>query len=179
MSTLRIKLLEISHNLIKEIGDLKNVNPYSFSKKSQFMYGFKMEDKYNGKINFTRATPIHLEHIEFPPAAEVEKSDAVYNVGYNIEGSDTQFIKTNPAILFKVLKTVIECIKDFIKSNPNSTYIIFEVPKNTEEKNVYQKFYLYSALAAQNLPSGYTSGHIKVDNGTEGLYISPIYKRNN
>lgn len=175
MSTTFVKLFEVYKEMLNEVGDMKNIKPYSFIRPNHLKYQFVVEGDLEVTVNFMKWATEDLKYIKFPPAASIEKASAVYNIGYNIEGDDKQYMKPTAGMLFRILKTVLECIEDFMKSHSNIFITVFETSKISDENKIGQKLPLYIQLAYKNKPSGHRTGNVKFD-GEEGIYIGPIYK---
>lgn len=174
MSHTPLKIVKLLNEVINEIGDLKNVNPYDFEQQSKYNYVFYTDDNIKVEVNFEVLDELSLKFLKFPPVAQKDKADGVYNVGFDVGGSTTQYKKTDITYFYKIIKTVSVIILDFLKQNPNSILTIVGEGKKGEIGDTQKsRYYLQSAL--QNLPSGYRIGEVGYGS-SKGIYVGPVYK---
>lgn len=173
MSKNAINLLTLLNENLIEIGDLKNIVPFIINKVKNDKYQFKIEKGDIVDVLFT-LVPTNVHHlIDTPSIIDKEKIENFYNLGYSIKGISTQAKKTDVRELLKIMSTIMEIVKEFIKRNPNSSIMIFEENKKEELGLILgQKSLLYKSIISQNLPSGYLSSPVEF-NKQEGLIIAP------
>lgn len=83
----------------------------------------------------------------------IMQGKTVYNIGFSVEGTDVQHLKTNYKILIDILSTVSEIIVDFTNEYSPQVLLIrgnFKFDENTEE-NEGKKSILYGAIIDKNL----------------------------
>lgn len=137
--------------LMKEIGEA-NINPLKWEKVSPIKYAFLIN--INGEeeqviVDFQQITDESLKQFYFPPKYRNLKK--IYNVGYEISGTEIQFAKTDLKTLLVILSTVVNIIKDFIiKHYPNGLYV-----KGTEKElgsgDITKKTNLYKAFVEKQI----------------------------
>jgi hypothetical protein len=156
-STLLVPILE--QILVKEIGEA-NIPPLAWKKMSPTKYKFLVD------INdFTEVVTVDFERIEdegskqfyFPP--KYQSLENVYNVGYLVGRSESQYTTTDLKTLLTILSTVVDIIKNFLNEvNPDGLFI-----KGSEKElgsgDISQKSNLYQAFLKKGIDStpGYTS----------------------
>jgi len=163
--------------LVKEVGDLNNINSYNFIKNSSNKYSFKTEDKLGVIVTFTP--------FDENDCKELNISYPAYNISYFLEGVETQYQKTNYEYLIKILKTVFDISIDWINNNPKINNItLFASNKNKDTfltKTDPQKSKLYKIIFIKNinkLPGG--NWDFKTINVDEDFYQGLlIYRKNN
>ena len=174
MSHTPLKIVKLLNEVINEIGDLKNVNPYDFDQESKYNYVFYTDDNIKVEVDFEILDELSLKFLKFPPAAQTDKADRIYNVSYTVGGVSTQYKKTDISYFYKIIKTVSAILLDFLKQNPNSILTIVGEGKKGEIGDAQKsRYYLQSAL--QNLPSGYRIGEVSYGS-SKGIYVGPVYK---
>jgi hypothetical protein len=162
MASLKYLFLEsIDEIILKEIGDGSSKS-YNFKRKSFVQYSFiaglgnniKEEvavDFQNLDINQDFKKKL-LQNIFIP-------SDKMYNVGYNIQGNEFQFRKTELRVLLRIISTVVKIIEDFITNiNPDLLFVI-GTPKKQGGLDSEKKSILYNAFIEKQLNkfSGYSA----------------------
>jgi hypothetical protein len=159
--------LEESINLVMQLEalDFKNIKPYT-----------KTGDSYEtpiGKVGLevSEMDEEDLENLKFPQIVQQSlqfyqnkpgANTTIYNVGYDVEGTTTQYAKTSYKELVKILYTVMIAVKEFIEKEKPFAITLFSTPKDEAvvKSNPLaddpQKMNLYKYIVASNLPSGYT-----------------------
>lgn len=174
MSHTPLKITALLNEVINEAGDLKNITPYDFTQESKYNYIFYTDDNEKVNVGFEVMDDYYIKFLTFPPSAQEDKADGVYNIGFDINGNTTQYKKTGISYFYRIMKTVSVIILDFLKQNPNSILTIVGEGKRGEiGDNQKSRYYLQSTL--QNLPPGYRIGNIKYG-PVKGIYVGPIYK---
>ncbi len=160
-----IKLKTLYENLIKEVGELENIDSYSFSQFSPDVYEFKTDDGLKIEVWF--------DEIECP------KHVWVWNVSYKIEGVESQLKKETYKYLIKVIKTVFDIVIDWIKNNPEVKHLSLFAGHKDESRFLSQtddqKHNLYKIIYLKNrhkLPGEWIHREIEVFEGFKGLVIS-------
>lgn len=158
MSKLSTNLVSILEQLlVKEIGEA-SIPPLDWIQRTPIDFQFEID--INGESNyvnveFERGGDATKEFF-LPPAYRDAKS--LYNVGFDIEGTETQFAKTNTKTLLQIISTVVDIVKHFIKTRQPDALSFIATEKNRDSNNM-QKSNLYQAFIKKGISSipGYTS----------------------
>jgi len=151
-----MNLRELKH-LIKEsylieIGDLKGIKPFPYERILGDEYEF-ISNVGKVEVNFGEYeqsdTNLNVKYEGF------DYKKPQINVGYILEGVDSQYLKSNPRELFKILKTIVDITNDYILNNSPYTLLFFGVDKYGSSSDDKQKNSLYLSIINQNLPTGY------------------------
>ena len=142
----------IKESYITEIGDLKGIKP--------FPYEQVLGDEYEFQSNVGRVNVNFEELTQSDTDLKVSYGGFDYgqpqvNVGYTLEGVDSQYLKSNPRELFKILKTIVDITNDYISKQSPYVLLFFGVSKDGGLKDDRQKNSLYLSIMNQNLPTGY------------------------
>jgi hypothetical protein len=152
MSSYKTLLLPIIKELlIKEIGEA-NITPLKWTRVSPVKYKFLVDIG-----DFTEVVTVDFEQIiddiekqfYFPP--KYRKLQKIYNVGYQISGTEIQFAKTDLKTLLIILSTVVDIIKNFIENNNINGLYIRGSEKEIGSGNNSQKTNLYKAFISKQL----------------------------
>jgi len=173
MSKNAIKLITLLNENLLEIGDLKNITPYTINKVREDKYKFEIEEGDIVDVMFTLIGESEVEYIDLAPIFKKSQLKKFYNLGYSIKGVSTQAKTSNIQELLKIMSTLMVIVKGFLENKEDTCILIFE--ENKDESLGFtkgQKGLLYKSLISQNLPKGYISGPAKFVN-IEGLIISP------
>ena len=179
MKVSRIQLIKLINEVIGEVGELSNIIPVTITGKNfntdqeslaLFSLPTKDDTSIEGSIIITRVPPSELDRIKLPPVAAQEQ---VYNIGYDLNGDDTQYVKTDYKTLISILKAVAEfTIEHLSKVGGDVSYLIGATDKlSGAHIQDPQKSSLYQAIISKNLPIGWRAGNVKLD-GQEIYYIS-------
>lgn len=158
MSSLSTNLIPILEQLlIKEIGEA-NIPPLKWEQLTPLRFRFEIyieEELSYVNVEFERGGDATKEFF-LPPAYRKIKS--FYNVGFDIDGTETQFAKTNTKILLQVISTVVDIVKFFIKTRQPDALSFIATEKNRDGNN-FQKSNLYQAFIKKGVKSipGYIS----------------------
>jgi len=172
-----IKLISLINEMIEEIGDLSNIEPLPRRGFNNWEVPGKDEETYKLEMDIS-PVPLYSKAKylnKIPPSYDT--SEDLYHVSFAIENMDTQFMKTSPKILFRILKTVASEIKKSLSraedADSNPILMIGAQSKLGLGKEDPQKLKLYKAIIAKNLPSGYRINSVKnfFDDGYEGILI--------
>jgi hypothetical protein len=137
--------------LINEIGEA-NIQPLKWTKTSPVRYKFLVY------INdLTEVVTVDFEQIidqvekqfYFPP--KYRNLNKIYNVGYEVSGTETQFAKTDLKTLLTILSTVVDIIKNYINTNDIDGLYIKGSEKEIGSGDISQKTNLYKAFISKQL----------------------------
>ena len=174
-----MKLTEIlNESILKEIGDLNKIEPYKFSVNGPYTTFFTdQDDRVN--VDFTGIYGKSKDRIKLPPI--VAGREMIFNIGFDISGTDSQYRKSNFKYLIRILKTVVEICKIVIKKeNANAKswkkeppVFIFGARDKLGRDFIAdsQKSRLYKLILDKNLPKSYRIGNVTID-GIKGLYFT-------
>jgi hypothetical protein len=158
-----IKLLKLLHEMINEVGDLQNIQPfdYTITDNGGEFDAFLNNEKVKVETTFTES-PSNINHMfSFPPVISPNHKK-IYNIGFSIRNNDEQFSKENYHILIRILKTVVNIITDSLSKYPkDSIFVFFATSKIGKGFEDPQKMKLYKLIMQNNLPSGYRMGTAK------------------
>jgi hypothetical protein len=137
--------------LVKEIGEA-NIQPLEWTKISPIRYKFitYINDLTEVvTVDFQQIVDKTEKQFYFPP--KYRNLNKIYNVGYEVSGTEIQFAKTDLKTLLTILSTVVDIIKDFIKNHyPKGLYI-----KGTEKElgsgDISKKTNLYKAFIEKQI----------------------------
>ncbi len=159
-----IKLKTLYEHLIREVGELENIDPHSFSQFSPNVYEFKTDDGLNVEVWFEEN---YIKHV------------LCWNVGYRLDGVESQLKKETYKYLIKVIKTVFDIIVDWVKNNPEVEHLSLFAGNKDESKSLShtddQKHNLYKIIYLKNkhkLPGEWVHREIEVFKGFKGFVIS-------
>lgn len=148
-----IKLKLLLEQIIKEVGEIDKIEPYSWEKISNIKYKFFDKDGDLINVIFNKYSKDDIEYI-LNKSKALPNSNEYYNVSYNIEEKETQYKKDNYLSLLKIIKTVYDIIKDFINNKDISGLTFFARNKNEDfflSKTDPQKEMLYKAVLLKNI----------------------------
>jgi len=141
-------LKALLYEVISEVGDIQNIDSYSFTKISNESYEFETEQGDKVKVSFLIA-PLSILKVEDP-----DHKQTFTNIGFTISGSETQLKKSTYSYLVKIIKTVIDVILDYLKIN-HPKYIFISATNKSDEKSMVefdlQKGKLYQAIMLKNI----------------------------
>jgi len=146
----KITLVKLLDEIINEVGDFNNIIPYEYDQS-----GFILSDGYKVDVKISE---LGNNIIDIPPIFN-PYDNKIYNLSFNVEGDDAQFKKSNYAELIKILKTVVEILKDKIEILLKGS--IFTILASDKKGNISmdkQKFKLYKSIISKNIPSDYRIG---------------------
>ena len=133
--------------LVNEIGEA-NIQPLKWSKISPTKYKFLVD------INdFTEVVSVDFQIVGqvekqfyFPP--KYRNLENVYNVGYEVSGTEIQFAKTDLKTLLTILSTVVDIIKNLISDHRSiDGLFIYGTAKELGDKDTSQKTNLYEIVS--------------------------------
>jgi hypothetical protein len=162
-------LKALLYEVISEIGDVENIESYSFTKISNQNYEFETDQGDKVKVVFFIA-PLSVLNVKDP-----NPKQTFTNVGFSISGSETQLKKSTYSYLIKIIKTVIDVILDYLKTNHPKYLFISATNKSDEKSSIEfdtQKNQLYQAIMLKNinkLPKYNGEWKYKILNGVLGM----------
>jgi hypothetical protein len=147
--------------LIAEIGEA-SFPPLKWEQLTPLRFRFEIyieEELSYVNVEFDRGGDAAKEFF-LPPAYRNVKS--FYNVGFDIDGTETQYAKTNIKILLQIMSTIVDIVKYFIKTRQPDALCFIVTEKNRNSNNL-QKSNLYQAFIKKGISSipGYTSDTYK------------------
>jgi len=143
----------IKESSIKEIGDLKNIQTYSYQKIKPNSYTFETEFG-NVDVNFDEFFYKDWEGFKVD-YNQYDYSGKVYNISYTIDDVTSQIEKTNYKELIKIMSTIRDIVEDFISSSSPYALLMFGIDKSGGVSSDKQKNSLYLLLASKHLPPNY------------------------
>lgn len=175
MSTRIPKLLEIYQEILQEVGDLKNIEPYPYTRVEKGVYETTLETGEELSILLENAEEWQeLGLLQIPSSINIKKTDKIYNLGFGVNDSDSQQKKATLPILFRILKTVLVIAEEFLRNNPNTFLVIFPEDKVGEKETQKRDYYL-EILAKQDI-SGYIRGEVKLQSKV-GTIFGPFRRK--
>lgn len=155
-----IILNKLLQEIINEVGDLKNISGYDYDLNNDGgIFYFEYENqKLKCKVSLTEVPSQINVSFKLPPIIN-QSNKPIISVGFDIEGTDEQYLKSDYGLLLKILKTVVNIVKDLMPNYPENTIFIFMATSKTGEGfNDPQKMKLYKLILQQNIPLGYRMG---------------------
>ena len=161
-----MKLKELKHlikeSYLTEVGDLKGIKSFPYEETFQDEYTFKSNVGVV-EVNFEVFYPLDIDlDVSYEG---FDYGEELKNVSYTLEGVDSQYLKSNPRELFKILKTVVDTTNHFISENSPYALLFFGVSKDGSLQDDKQKNSLYLSIMNQNLPTGYRLSKATVEGG--------------
>jgi hypothetical protein len=148
-STLLVPILE--QLLVKEIGEA-SIPPLKWEQltPTRFRFEIYIEDEFNYvQVEFEKGGKAAIEYL-LPPAYRNVKS--FYSVGFDIDGTETQYAKTKLKTLLQIMSTMVDIIKHFVKTTQPGALFISSTEKNRNSDN-FQKSNLYQAFIKKGISS--------------------------
>ena len=154
-STNLVSILE--QLLVKEIGEA-SIPPLKWEQLTPTKFRFEIyseEELSYVNVEFDRGGDAAKEFF-LPPAYRNVKS--FYNVGFDIDGTETQYAKTNLKTLLQIMSTIVDIVKYFIETRQPDALCFIATEKNRNSNNL-QKSNLYQAFIKKGISSipGYIS----------------------
>ena len=152
---LRVWYSDHLYKRLDEAFDFKNIDIRPITKINNKVYHFDIifdDDPVDVYVDFIQIKP---EDVKLIPL--LESAQTIYNVAYAIgdEAISTQFKKSSLKIFIPILKTIVECINDFIDDNDPDILMFFAAGKYNKELNDLQKMNVYRSIADKHLPTNY------------------------
>jgi hypothetical protein len=163
-----IKLKLILEKLVSEVGDLNNIESYSYNDSR-----FRTEEGWEINVYFQLYNDEELEILNLKDML----GSSVYNIVFSVEGEQSQYQKSSLKTYFKIIKTVFNISKDFVKSRKVDGLTFFAADKKGLFKTDSQKDKLYKAIVMNSLKElpNWIMKDIELDN-FKGFMI---YNKNN
>lgn len=140
-----IELKILLEKLIKEVGELDSIESYPYKNNS-----FTTSEGWRVDVNFNKWND---EDLQFLDINTVHYPSPIFNVGFTVEGVESQFSTTTSLEYLKILKTVTSICYDFIrKNNPNG--LTFFAANKDESKFLTtdpQKMKIYKLIVMKQL----------------------------
>ena len=150
-----LKLVILLEEIMSEVGDLDKMLSYPVKKINDLQYSFDINQDLIAVVEFSTGDIDQnlLNGLKIPGNPSANNT---YNVGYIINGTDTQAKKLDYSTLIKVLKTVSEITIQFVKSHKQVEALLFLAMSKTGQpiNGSYsdpQKHNLYKAILIKNL----------------------------
>ena len=141
----------IKEMLVKEIGEA-NINPLKWTRVTPARYRFLVDVGDFTEVvtvDFDKFIEDETKQFYLPP--KYRNLEDVYNVGYEISGTELQLAKSDLKTLLTVLSTVVDIVKDFLSKNDVDGLYIRGTAKNMDSKDISQKSNLYKAFIKKQL----------------------------
>jgi len=173
-----ILLRIILEQIIKEVGDLDNIKPFSYKKINKLEYQFSDEKLNPIYVDFQKYDDSTIEYLNKTDfKSDILKKDVTFNVLYTIKGNQSQLYKSDYKTLIKILKTVLEIISDFINQNKEVEMLTFYAGNKDQNKLLSttdpQKTNLYKVILLKNINKypGWTYADTKNDSSFNGFVL--------
>jgi hypothetical protein len=141
----------IKEMLVKEIGEA-NINPLKWTRVAPARYRFLVDvGDFTEVVTVDFDKFIEDETKQFYLPQKYRNLEDVYNVGYEISGTELQLAKSDLKTLLTVLSTVVDIVKDFLSKNDVDGLYIRGTAKNMDSKDISQKSNLYKAFIKKQL----------------------------
>lgn len=182
MSVKLMKIYEslLSEGIIQEIGDFTNIDTYPIREVDWTTTAFRIPELDDAlvTVQFYKPSEAHYSFTS-PIVGQLQQAywdkhkqnpDIVF-LGYEIEGNDTQYAKTDHKVLIRVVATVCEIAKQRVEK-----YAPFGIAFGAQSKLGHattdpQKMKLYTVIAKQHIPAGYRLVDTNLD--VPGVYEGP------
>lgn len=147
-STLLMPIIESI--MLQEIGEA-DIAPLKWKRVSPYQYKFLVDINDLTEmvtVDFDQITDKVQRDFFFPP--KYRNLNNIFNVGYNVAGVETQFAKTDLKTLLSILSTVVDIIKDFLKTQSKLDGLYIQATETAagemKKTNLY-KAYIKKQLA--------------------------------
>jgi hypothetical protein len=160
--SLRINLLleDFEKRIVNEIGE-GNIKPFIWSGK------FYNIPPNKGYLTVFLAPLETQESIPEITVVFLEKEPGYYAVGFDVNEEDTQAFKSNSTYYLRIMSTVVNIVKSFIKNKDPKTLLITSTDKRTVT-TPGQKDRIYWAFLEKLVP---TLGSYETGRGEGGFLI--------
>ena len=136
---------------MKEIGEA-NIQPLKWTQVALTRYKFLVDIG-----DFTQTVTVDFDRFiddetkQFYLPQKYRDLEDVYNVGYVVSGTESQFAKSDLKTLLTILSTVVDIVKDFLNKNEVDGLYVRGTAKNIDSKDISQKSNLYKAFIKKQL----------------------------
>jgi hypothetical protein len=157
----QIKLLNLLNEILNEIGDLQNIEPYGFYYEPEES-GFYTDDRDLIVMRVEDDTEILRDELEASKIFEKDKN-IIYSLSFNVNGETTQAKKSNLKEFYKIIKAVsifaskeLERINSGLSRNEKPILVIGAQSKTIKGLvNDPQKYQFYQNILSKGLPPNY------------------------
>ena len=173
-------LSSILRDLILEVGDMNNQIPYDIQtpSKSKAEFFTDLGKKVSIEIQqidhemFERGVDLDsVPDIFFDSYNLTKKNKNLFNLTFDVNGSETQGAKTDLKGYFKIMKTILDFANDFIDKNKPFAIIILAEEKS--EHDIKKQY--YGEILKKNINTDYRLlDNIKSNFGNGGFIIMRI-----
>jgi hypothetical protein len=188
LNKIKTRLFEqIIAESILEALDFENIEPYEGGEVSLFktplgMVKISLDEKTSFDFSISKDNRVIVKQsYDFYGKKLKNAYPKIYNVGYSINGVDTQYAKSDYITLIKILYTVMVYVKKKYledKKDNNSFFGVFitATPKdNSKASNLSnidpQKNMIYKRIIMNNIPDGYEVSDAKLLSRRPGFLI--------
>ena len=155
-----LKLIKLVKEVINEVGDLKNMPPYTYKINNETGI-FYIDDDVEIKVQFQLLSLKDKYDFDISPVFDVFKNK-LYNIVFYANEKSDQYMKSDLKTLIKILKTTLDIILEIIPSYPKNTiFLISGEHKKGRLELDKQKMDLYKSIIKYNLPQGFRIGETK------------------
>lgn len=170
MDNSKISLAFLISEIIKEVGDLKNIEPYDYQIRKypegysgEFWVGLPSGDWAVAEVSIDHLDPANIVDLELPPIFEVNDPKIKgFSIVYTLGNKDAQFDKSDLKTYVKIMATVVSIVKEIISDNEKiyykPIYMFLSTSKTGQLGTQDTKLKYYQAILNNNLPSGYRMG---------------------
>ena len=143
-------------NILKEIGE-GTATPYKwkkvFTKEDTVFFAFKTDQGTSYKVALVNYVyeDFHENDKEYP-AIEVSFGIIPSDIHNNGDYAGDMFTVSNKGEMYRVMSTIVNIIKDYIKRNDNIKVIMYEPIKKEGEKG-FKRNDLYMAFIKKQIPT--------------------------
>lgn len=189
---MKLKPLLLPENIIKEIGDFKQIPAYQYNMRiggnDIRFYSFTDENH-----NFVRIDlqPVNMEELIYN-AKELNipinaadnfiqyiKNRNIYGIGFNVNDSEKQGVISDQSLLLKILATIQKIVMDFINAFHPKVFVFASAGLTNKNDNVNwvdnKKTRLFKRVVEEQLKE-LTGWRMKVIGGFTFIYDSSIEK---
>lgn len=156
------------YNKLDEAFDFENIEIHPIQRLNNTVYTFDVD--FDGTTVEVYVDFIAMMRDDITLIPLLDSAKTIYNVGYAIGDTmeTAQFKKSGLRTLIKILKTVVECIKEFISRNKPDILLFYAAGKKNKEVDDLQKMNIYRSIADKHLPVQYNISN-SIHNGKHGF----------
>lgn len=146
---------DLLYEALEEAFDFKNIQIEPIHQTNRTAYTFEIQINDELMDVYVDFVPMKREDVKLFPL--ISDAKTIFNVAYSMgdEMLTTQAKRSNFKVFIVIMKTVTECILDFIKSNEPDVLLFFAAGKRNKDLNDIQKMNSYRSIADQHLPGQY------------------------
>lgn len=154
LSRRRISLMELYQEIIDEVFDFKNIEPYELENTHE---GWKFDAVLKDELVpvYVYIQPVNIERFRLP--SKFKKTSDVVNFGFEIGESRTtsQYEKTTYRDYIRILATVFLALNQYISKKKPDIVTFFSESKHGGNAVDVQKDDVYFKAIDRNKPSNY------------------------